>query len=485
MAVERHPGHAVVGFGEIGHRHVRQRSIREHDIRRQGSRITAHRRQYFPQRTPPSRGQWLMHEHAIERAAFGQQPQPAPIEPRAPHHITHIAEWAFGERGFELATGGGAKSAHTAHTQSHGGRRCLRGARFECRIPRRACQVHRPHLDTVSSTILDQGARCVEPHRLCIQHCRQEFGMVVVSQPRRRIHEQRKTGGVTFGKPVVGKGVDLCKDTVRDITVDAVGVHAGEHLLAQRFHLFVAALVSHRPTQCVSLTGREAGAGNGNLHALFLKQRHTERALEDRFERGMRIDHLLDTRAPPQIRMYHRTLNRTGADDRDFDDDIVERARLETRQRVHLRTTLDLEHPDGIGGAHIVVHGLVAGVEQREIDRHAARLPHVHETILQYGEHAQAEQVDLDQARGIEIVAFPLNHGAARHRCRFNRHHGGQRLAREHKAADMNRAMAWELMQTIDDVGQRADALILRIEAGALENVSEGCCRRCRRCRGC
>ena len=108
--------------------------------------------------------------------------------------------------------------------------------------------------------------------------------MVVVSQPGRRIHEQGKTGGVTFRKAIVGKGVDLRKDTVRDITVDAVGVHAGEHLLPQRLHLFVTALVSHRAAQCVGLAGGESGAGNGHLHALFLKQRHTECALEDRFQ---------------------------------------------------------------------------------------------------------------------------------------------------------------------------------------------------------
>ena len=129
----------------------------------------------------------------------------------------------------------------------------------------------------------------------------------------------------------------------------------------------------------------------------------------------MRIDHLFDAGATPQIRMHHRTLNRAGANDRDLDDDIVERTWLETWQRVHLRSTLDLKHTDGIGSAHIVVHGLIAGVEQCQIDRHATRLPHIHEAVLQHGEHAESKQIDLDQTRGIEIVPLPLNHGAARH----------------------------------------------------------------------
>ena len=122
--------------------------------------------------------------------------------------------------------------------------------------------------------------------------------------------------------------------------------------------------------------------------------------------------------------------------------------------------------------AEIVVHRLIAGVEQREVDRHAARAVDVQQAILQHGEHAEAEQVDLDQAGGIEIVAFPLNHRAPRHRRRLDGHDGGQRLAREHEAADMNRAMAWQLVQPIDDVGERAHARVGRVEAGADENVA-------------
>ena len=72
-----------------------------------------------------------------------------------------------------------------------------------------------------------------------------------------------------------------------------------------------------------------------------------------------------------------------GPDDRDLDDEIVEAARLEARQRVHLRAALDLEDADRVRGAEIVVHRLVVVSQLREVDRDAARLPDVQEAILQ------------------------------------------------------------------------------------------------------
>ena len=49
--------------------------------------------------------------------------------------------------------------------------------------------------------------------------------------------------------------------------------------------------------------------------------------------------------------MHHAALDRAGAHDRDFDDEIVEILRLEPRQHRHLRAALDLEDADGIGAA--------------------------------------------------------------------------------------------------------------------------------------
>ena len=110
-----------------------------------------------------------------------------------------------------------------------------------------------------------------------------------------------------------------------------------------------------------------------------------------------------------------------GPDERDLDDEIVEAARLQARQRVHLRAALHLEDADRVGRAQVVVHRLVGHVERREVDRDAARLPDVQQAVLQQGEHAEAEQVDLHQPHGVEVVLLPLDHRAARHARRLDR----------------------------------------------------------------
>ena len=55
---------------------------------------------------------------------------------------------------------------------------------------------------------------------------------------------------------------------------------------------------------------------------------------------------LVDPVAPAQIGMHHVALDRPRPHDRNFDDKIVEAARLQARQHGHLRTALDLEHAD-------------------------------------------------------------------------------------------------------------------------------------------
>ena len=80
----------------------------------------------------------------------------------------------------------------------------------------------------------------------------------------------------------------------------------------------------------------EFGGGNRKLHGLFLKQRNAERALQYVFEfirrpvfrRRRRITDPFRVFPPLQIRMHHIALNRSRANDRDFDHKIVEAARF-------------------------------------------------------------------------------------------------------------------------------------------------------------
>ena len=77
--------------------------------------------------------------------------------------------------------------------------------------------------------------------------------------------------------------------------------------------------------------------------------------------RGRGILDLLQPGAAAQIGVDHVALDRAGAHDRDLDDQVVECARLQARQHVHLRPAFDLEHADAVAPAqHVVDRRIVA-----------------------------------------------------------------------------------------------------------------------------
>ena len=98
-------------------------------------------------------------------------------------------------------------------------------------------------------------------------------------------------------------------------------------------------------------------------HGLFLKQRHPQRALQDFTHLLGGVLNRIDALAPTQVRVHHVALNRPGANDGDFDDQVVIASRLEPGQHRHLCPAFNLKHADGVGVADHGVHG---GVFERD-----------------------------------------------------------------------------------------------------------------------
>ncbi len=95
-----------------------------------------------------------------------------------------------------------------------------------------------------------------------------------------------------------------------------------------------------------------------------------ERVLEQRVQVG---DRLL-TVAAADVGVHRPALDRTGADQRDLDDEVVEPAGLEPRQRGHLGPRLDLEHADRVGPAqHVVDVVLLRDGGEVDLDSRGAR----------------------------------------------------------------------------------------------------------------
>src|SRR5207302_1980878 len=97
-------------------------------------------------------------------------------------------------------------------------------------------------------------------------------------------------------------------------------------------HAPFRSLETERAPQLLRLAAAEAGGDHRHAQQLLLEQRDAERAREDRLERGMRIYHRLAAGAAIQVRMDHLPDDRTGPDDRHFDDDVVKGGWAEARQ---------------------------------------------------------------------------------------------------------------------------------------------------------
>jgi hypothetical protein len=98
-----------------------------------------------------------------------------------------------------------------------------------------------------------------------------------------------------------------------------------------------------RPAQAVGLLGGEARADDGDLHRLFLEERHAQRLGQHLPQFVGGEAHLLLPVPAPYEGMHHVALDRAGADDRDLDHEVVETARAHPGQEVHLRAAFHLE----------------------------------------------------------------------------------------------------------------------------------------------
>ena len=227
---------------------------------------------------------------------------------------------------------------------------------------------------------------------------------------------------MAFGEAIVRERGELQVDLIGDVAGDATLGHARVELGLQTFHALLAAFGSHGLAQLVGVARAEPRDVDCHLHELLLEERHAE-GLRQRFlEQGMQVCDRLFAVAPTDVRVHRTTLDGAGADERHLDDKVVERTRPQPRQRGHLCTRLDLEHPDGIGFAQHVVDRVLLG-DGGEVDVATVVRTDEIDGVVQGAEHAQAEEVELDEPGGRAVVLVPLQHAAPGHATPFDRAH--------------------------------------------------------------
>ena len=105
---------------------------------------------------------------------------------------------------------------------------------------------------------------------------------------------------------------------------DAVLRHAVAQPPLDLLHALDRALEAHGAPQLLGLAAGEVGHHHRHAQDLLLEDRHAERAREDRLQAGMRIGDFLALQAALEEGVHHAADDRSRADDRHLDDEVVE-----------------------------------------------------------------------------------------------------------------------------------------------------------------
>jgi len=144
---------------------------------------------------------------------------------------------------------------------------------------------------------------------------------------------------------------------------------------------------------------------------------------------------LAQRRPALDVRVDRAALDRTGADQGHLHGQIIDVHRLQARQHLHLGPALDLEDTGCIGPADRLEGRLVGEVDPAEVHCLPADPVDLVDRALDRREHAEAEQVDLQEPGVLTGVLVPHHDLALFHRRRNHRADLNQRLGRDHHAA--------------------------------------------------
>ena len=265
---------------------------------------------------------------------------------------------------------------------------------------------------------------------------------------------------MAFGEAVRAKTFDLAETPLGKVGIIAVLAHALEKAVAKLADIAVFLEGGQRAAEAIGFFWREARADDGDLHGLFLKQRHAHGLAQHLAQRVGREGDFLFPVATADIGVNHVALDRAGADDGDLDHQVIEGARLHAGQEVHLRAGFDLKHANAVGLAEHVIDGGVLGRQRGELV--VGVVVHLQEVegFSDAGEHAEGEDIDFEDAKAFDVVLVPADDSAVFHRGVLD----GDKLIKatfgHDEAADMLAEVAWEALYFGDQLQGQGKAVV-------------------------
>ncbi len=131
-----------------------------------------------------------------------------------------------------------------------------------------------------------------------------------------------------------------------------------------------------------------------------------------------------------------------------------------------MRAAFHLEHSDGVGLLQRGINLRVVLREMRQFDLFVIVIANEFDGIFEHGHHAEAEQIDFDDAHVGAIFFVPLHDDAARHGRGFERHDGIELSLADDHAAGVLAEMARHVLHSEAEFEIFAQAGMVEIESG-------------------
>ena len=286
----------------------------------------------LPQRVARVAGQ------IVQRAGTGQRVEYASVEQDACRQVLHREEGSRQPRPEDLF-------GHLVRQSLHRSQRLadreetgsLRTAVDAGQVVARTRQVDvgQQHGHTETACLILQRHQVVEAGTV-LHEGRQVRCRMVALHPRRVVDGLREGGGVGAAEAVADEVRDLLEDGPGDGRRYAPFDGAGDELYAHRLHTHRVVDLRHEGAEVVGVGQRHAGEAVGYVEDLLLEEDDAVGVAQDGLEAGVFVGDRIPAPAPADEGVDHAALQRAGAEQGDFGDQVVEGFRLVLGDQVHL-----------------------------------------------------------------------------------------------------------------------------------------------------
>src|SRR5918995_2185532 len=254
---------------------------------------------------------------------------------------------------------------------------------------------------------------------------------------------------MAFGESIFRESDEFPEYLLGSCQIDALRERSVAKLGPETGHRLSRSLASHGATELVSLTGAETRQRHGHPEDLLLVKNNTQGFAQHWFQKGMIVGRRGGKPTPIKFSMLDIGVDgaaddRTWPHDRHLHDKIFETTGLGAQQSLDLGPALDLEGADRIPSADHVVDRLIGEIDAAEIDRRLAVGRDQAQRLFDEREHAQREEIDLDEPGVITGILVPLTEVASLHGGGLHRHQVDEGSGGDDHPAGMLADVSWE-----------------------------------------